>query len=229
MPHVTRPSADEINASIRYVSWAVLRRTSTPPADTAQALADWTSRMADDDVVVRGLYDTSVMRADGDLLVWTHGPTAEGLQAAVRGLRRDVLGRSVELAWSAMALHRPAEFNKQHVPVFLSGVRAQQWLVCYPFTRSYDWYLLPEEERRDMLVEHGQMARAYPKVYNSTLSAFALGDYEWMLSIEADELHEAVDLMRHLRAARARLHVRAELPFYTGRLVDAEEAADVLA
>jgi chlorite dismutase len=26
-----------------------------------------------------------------------------------------------------------------------------------------------------------------------------------------------VDLMRHLRGARARLHTRVEIPFYTGR------------
>ena len=38
-----------------------------------------------------------------------------------------------------------------------------------------------------------------------------------MLAFEADELHRIVDLMRHLRGSRARLHVREELPFYTGR------------
>ncbi|MGZ5389041.1 MAG: chlorite dismutase family protein, partial [Aeromicrobium sp.] len=35
---------------------------------------------------------------------------------------------------------------------------------------------------------------------------------------EADELHRIVDLMRELRASRARLHVREEIPFYTGRI-----------
>jgi peroxiredoxin len=38
-----------------------------------------------------------------------------------------------------------------------------------------------------------------------------------VLAFEADELHRIVDLMRHLRASRARLHVREEVPFYTGR------------
>ena len=46
----------------------------------------------------------------------------------------------------------------------------------------------------------------------------ALGDFEWMLAFEADELHRIVDLMRHLRASDAR-HVREELPFYTGRRI----------
>lgn len=225
---VQAQTPEEINAGIRYVSWAVLSRSSAPAADAVDALQAWSERLAAQDIVLRGFYDTSIMRADGDLLVWTHGPTAEGLQRAVRELRGEVLHRTVDLTWSAMAMHRPAELNKNHVPIFLSGVPAQNWLVTYPFVRSYDWYLIPEEERRDMLIEHGKMARAYPKVYNSTLSAFALGDYEWMLSIEANELHEAVDLMRHLRAARARMHVRAELPFYTGRHIDLAEAVEVL-
>ena len=53
----------------------------------------------------------------------------------------------------------------------------------------------------------------------NTVRRFALGDYEWMLAFEADELHRIVDLMRHLRASRARRHVREEVPFYTGRRV----------
>ena len=50
-----------------------------------------------------------------------------------------------------------------------------------------------------MLAEHGKMARDYPDVRANTVASFALGDYEWMLAFEADELHRIVDLMRDLR------------------------------
>ena len=53
-----------------------------------------------------------------------------------------------------------------------------------------------------MLAEHGKMARGYPDVRANTVASFALGDYEWMLAFEADELHRIVDLMRDLRASR---------------------------
>ena len=85
--------------------------------------------------------------------------------------------------------------------------------------RSYEWYLLDESERRRLLAEHGKMAREYPDVRANTVSSFALGDYEWMLAFEADELHRIVDLMRHLRGSETRRHVREEIPFYTGRRV----------
>src|SRR4029453_16336946 len=57
----------------------------------------------------------------------------------------------------------------------------------------------------------------YPDVRAHTVALFRLNDYEWILAFEADELHRIVDLMRDLRASRARRHVREEGPFFTGR------------
>jgi peroxiredoxin len=82
--------------------------------------------------------------------------------------------------------------------------------------RSYDWYLMEETERRTILAEHGKAARTYPDVRANTIASFGLNDYEWILAFEADDLHRIVDLMRDMRATRARLHVREETPFYTG-------------
>jgi len=173
--------------------------------------------LADKDVVVRGTYDVSGLRADADLMVWWHAGSAEALQDAYGLLRRTRLGGHLRPVWSQLALHRPAEFNKAHIPAFLAGEPPRTYLCVYPFVRSYEWYLLPEEERRAMLAEHGRMARDYPDVRANTVASFALGDYEWMLAFEADELHRIVDLMRHLRGAAARRHVREEVPFFTGR------------
>ena len=95
-----------------------------------------------------------------------------------------------------MALHRPAEFNNSHVPAFLADEEPRDYVCVYPFVRSYEWYLLPDAERRALLAEHGKMARDYPDVRANTVASFALGDYEWMLAFEADELYRIVDLMR---------------------------------
>jgi len=174
-------------------------------------------QLAAKDVVVRGTYDVSALRADSDLMIWWHAPSADDLQEAYSRLRRTVLGTHLEPVWSNVALHRPAEFNKSHVPAFLAEEQARAYVCVYPFVRSYEWYLLPDVERRALLAEHGRMARDYPDVRANTVSSFALGDYEWMLAFEADELHRIVDLMRHLRGSETRRHVRLEVPFYTGR------------
>lgn len=224
-----QPSAREINDTIRYTCWAVYARTGADvPADAAADLSALVDGWSAQDVVVRGWYDVSALRADADLMVWLHAPTAELIQDALRQLRRSAVGDALVPVWSAMALHRPAEFNKGHVPAFMAGKSPLEWATVYPFVRSYEWYLLEEEERRAMLVEHGMMGREYTGILSNTVSAFALGDYEWVLALESDDLHETVDMMRHLRSSQARRHVREEVPFYTGRRVDLDGAADVL-
>lgn len=226
---MTTAQPTDPNAVVRYAVWAVFARTGAEPGpDACPALEAWAASLADQDVVLRGYYDVSGMRADADLLVWMHGPSAESLQASLRALRRTPVGDAVRLAWSAMGTHRAAEFSRDHLPSFMLGTQPKAWLTVYPFVRSYDWYLLPEEERREMLREHGMAGREYTGVQANTVAAFALNDFEWILALESDDLHELVDLMRGLRSTEARRHVRAETPFHAGRLVDAAGAVDVL-
>jgi len=79
-----------------------------------------------------------------------------------------------------------------------------------------------------MLGQHGRQGSEYRSVLTNTVASFALGDYEWILALEDDDLTNLVDLMRHLRATDARLHVREEIPFYTGRRIDTAELVEVL-
>jgi peroxiredoxin len=223
-PSVTAPkppSAREINATIRYTMWSVFRVARplgavdrTPLVAEVEALV---AQLGEKDVVVRGAYDVAGLRADADLMLWVHAETSDALQDAYSRFRRTGLGAACDPVWSQMALHRPAEFNKSHVPAFMSEEEPRAYVCVYPFVRSYEWYLLEESERRAMLSEHGQMARDFPDVRANTVASFALGDYEWILAFEADELYRIVDLMRHLRGSETRRHVRDEVPFYTGR------------
>lgn len=221
MTEPSRPKARELNDVIRYTMWSVFRlREPLGELDRpslAAEVADLFAELAGKDLVVRGVYDVSGLRADADVMVWWHAPSTDDLQEAYHRFRSTTFGRRLDPVWSQVALHRPAEFNKSHVPAFLAEEEPRAYVCVYPFVRSYEWYLLPDEERRAMLVEHGQMARDYPDVRANTVASFALGDYEWLLAFEADELHRIVDLMRHLRGSTARRHVREEVPFYTGR------------
>jgi hydrogen peroxide-dependent heme synthase len=226
-----RVTARQINDTLRYAMWSVFAAADRLPVDRGPLVDEVETLfagLAAKDLVTRGSYDVSGLRADADLMFWWHAPTVELVQEAYHALLRTELGRHLRPAWSGVALHRPAEFNKGHVPAFMSGEAPRAYLCLYPFVRSYEWYLLPDEERRSMLVEHGKAARGYPDVRANTVSAFALGDYEWLLAFEADELYRIVDLMRDLRATDARRHVREEIPFYTGPRVALSELVTAL-
>ncbi|GHF04336.1 hydrogen peroxide-dependent heme synthase [Pseudolysinimonas yzui] len=209
-----------------FTLWAVLRRTRATPSggETLAAAIDALPAGA----TLRGIYDVSGLRADADLMLWLTGDSADVLQTALRVLRRSAELEVLDPTWNALGVHRDAEFTRDHLPAFARGLPPKTWLCVYPFVRSYEWYLLPDDERRGLLGEHGRAGAAFTSVQTNTVASFALGDYEWILALEADDPVELVDLMRALRSTGARRHVREEVPFFTGRLLDPAEVAEVL-
>ena len=223
----------ELNKVQRYSQHAVFQ--VIPGAlgtEREQAIAQAQKFFADLEqagvVVVRGIYDLSGMRESADFMIWWHAEEFADIQKAFADFRREtVLGQVSEVTWVGNALHRPAEFNKSHLPSFIMGEEPGDWIAVYPFVRSYDWYTMDEEKRRRILMEHGMQARDYPDVRANTVPSFALGDYEWILAFEAPELHRIVDLMYLMRYTEARHYVREEIPFHTGRRV--KDVAELIA
>lgn len=217
--------AESVNEAVNYTMFAVFReeRGAAVVADP-RAATQGTLRALEaiSGLTVRGWYDIAGFRADADLLVWFHAPTTEALQAAYRTVLEGAAGR-LSPVWSNIGVHRAAEFNRAHIPAFLANETPGDYLCVYPFVRSREWYLLPDEERSKMLREHGAAARDYGDVLANTVASFALGDYEWLLAFEAADLTRIVDLMRELRATEARNHVIEETPFFTGPRVAPEE------
>ncbi len=211
-----------------YAAYAAPAAAGTPAGDPQAAAEASAVLTGAADVTLRGAYHLTGFRAEADLLLWVTGHSADAMQDTIAAFRRTAFGRSLVPFWSAIGVHRDAEFNRAHIPAFLAGEEPHRYLCMYPYVRSLEWYLLADDERREMLAEHGRMGRDYPDVRANTVSAFALGDYEWLLAFEADELTRIVDVMRHLRGARARAHTREELPFLTGIRRPLEEIASAL-
>ncbi|ANE04180.1 hydrogen peroxide-dependent heme synthase [Corynebacterium crudilactis] len=224
----------QLNKLQRYSQWAVFRAIPGALDDDRTAVTEQAAKFfadleAEGKVVVRGIYDASGVRADADYMIWWHAENFEDLQKAFADFRRTtILGQVSEVFWIGNALHRPSEFNKAHLPSFIMGEEAKDWITVYPFVRSYDWYIMEPLKRSRILREHGQAAVEFPDVRANTVPAFALGDYEWVLAFEADELHRIVDLMHKMRYTEARLHVREELPFVSGQRVDIADLIKVL-
>lgn len=212
--------ADQVNATAPFSMYSVFRSTGARPADdgvrSAQVAALEDVLAGIDGLTIRGWYDVAGLRADADVMVWWWAERIETVQEAYHAVLASEIGAGLEGVWSQVGIHRPAEFNRGHIPAFLAGDAPGAYVCVYPFVRSYEWYLLPDAERATMLRDHGLAARDYGDVLANTVAAFALSDYEWLLAFEADNLERIVDLMRDLRATEARRHVREEVPFFTG-------------
>jgi hydrogen peroxide-dependent heme synthase len=178
----------------------------------------------DERVITRGVYSTVGLRADADLVFWWLGSDPEDLQRLHAELRRTELGRALVPREIFFGLVQPAEFATDHLPAFAQGKPPKRYLCVYPFVRTPDWYLLDPAERGALLREHGEAGRRYPEVLANTTSAFGLGDYEWILAFEADELERIVQLIRHLRGTEARRYTKLEIPFFTGVRKDLGQA-----
>lgn len=167
-------------------------------------------------VNVRGTYSTVGFRADADLMLWLHADSPQLLQQALVEFRRTTVGRLVEPTWMFMGAVKPAEFTADHAPAFVKGTPPETFLCVYPFVRTAEWYLMPREERGELLREHGGAGREFPEVLANTTSAFGLGDWEWILAFEAERADSLVDCIRRLRETKARLYTKVEVPFVTG-------------
>ncbi|MDO5731684.1 hydrogen peroxide-dependent heme synthase [Corynebacterium sphenisci] len=215
---------DKLNKLTRYAMFTAYKVTpGALGADRAEAVAEaraFLDSYAEADLEVRGVYDITGLRAEADILFWVHAERIEDLQEFYKRFQRETaLGRACTPFWSNACLHRPAEFNKSHLPSFVMGEEPGEYICVYPFVRSYDWYLMDAADRRRILAEHGKAGRDYPDVRANTVPSFALGDYEWILAFEGPDLGRIVELMWKMRYTEARLHVREEIPFFTGRRV----------
>lgn len=222
----------EVNARENYSLHMVFRRTRPLPKDP-ERLERIKKRLkkAVGNVVVRGWYDVSGFRSDADLMIWALADNPEALQDAYRqiGAIGTCKGRPalLEPVWSAMSRHIPAEFNESHLPACWGGFVPRKYMTVYPFVRSWDWYYLPAARRSAILKEHGMNGADFNDVAVSTLAAFALGDYEWTVTLEADKLDRVMGVLRKQREVEARLFVRVDTPFYTGVRVEPEEWVDM--
>src|SRR5580698_9828166 len=113
--HSAGKRAKELNDTISYTVWSVFKVRTSLPTDGREAMAEelgaLVEQLDEKGIQTRGLYDVAGFRADADIMIWWVAPTSDDLQEAWSRFRSSSLGRSCEPVWSAMALHRPAEFN----------------------------------------------------------------------------------------------------------------------
>lgn len=208
-------------AALDYVAFAAFRAAGAPaalPRSRRQSLAAHALRTLamTPDVALRGAYDTSGYRADISLLIWIAAPAPDQLQDALASFGQTPLVSALEPVWTAVGVHRRGEFARLDVPAFYRGESPGRYVCVSAMAHTAEWYLLEPHVRRRLLLDYTRAVRDYGDVHANTVSAFGLGDHEWLHAYESDQLTRIVDLVRHLRGTEVRRYTRPEARFITG-------------
>ncbi|WRP06481.1 hydrogen peroxide-dependent heme synthase [Rossellomorea aquimaris] len=92
-----------------------------------------------------------------------------------------------------------------------------------------NWYMLPMEERRDMMRSHGMIGRQYAgKVKQIITGSVGFDDYEWGVTLFADDVLQFKKLVYEMRFDEVSARYGEFGTFYVGNLLKEESIAKFL-
>ena len=119
---------------------------------------------------------------------------------------------------SFLGIIKPSQYVKRPTPQeqsLFSGERSR-YLIVYPFTKSTDWYLLPQDERQKVMNEHMKVGHRYQQVRQLLASSFGVDDMDFLVAYETDDLPAFGELVRELRGTESRRSTIRDTPILTG-------------
>ena len=151
----------------------------------------------------------------------THSRAWRTRFTAHRSVGRLLCGMSISVCGFDVAV-RPAATRPPSCAVW----PPKKYLSVYPFTKTTDWYLLPYEQRRDLMIEHGRMGQEFPSIQTNTVNSFGIADQEFIVALEDDDPATLVKMVQRLRAAEVRKYTSIDTPIFLGRLTDTRTAIE---
>ena len=115
----------------------------------------------DPGVTLRGSYSLVGLRGNADLMFWVWGESLDNIQRLAVELRQSGLGRYLTQVEAYVGVVATPRYDPEHGPAFTSGAAPKNFVSVYPFVKTTEWFLLPHEERRNLMAEHGRVGRNY--------------------------------------------------------------------
>lgn len=197
-------------------------------ADARQAAVDLFAKHGEQ-VELRGAYAVTGLTAGADLILWVVADDVEAFQKLAAELHRSPFGEALTLKQAYIGVASMSQYDPNHGPAFLKGIAPRKYLSVYPFTKTPAWFLLPYEQRRDLMIEHGRMGQEFPTILTNTVNSFGIADQEFVVALEDDDPGVLVKMVQRLRAAAVREYTAVDTPIFLGlRKELAEALADAI-
>ena len=179
------------------------------------AVEEWRQRM----LIIP--YSTVGLRAETDFMLWRIADSLDLLQEMSRQLNRTALGAYLTTPYSFVAMTKRSIYVDKHIHPGQEGRRAAivpgeyRYLFVYPFVKTRDWFLLPIEQRQEMMDVHIKVGHQFPSVKLNTTSSFGLDDQEFVVAFESDKPADFVDLVMALRETEGSRFTLRDTPIIT--------------
>ena len=161
-------------------------------------------------------YSTLGLRDDAEFLFWFAAETVEEIQDVMSKLYLTVFGKYIIPSRVYLSCTRSSTYaRKGTLPSFVLGNEPQKYVVVYPFTKTREWYLLPQEQRQKMMDQHINVSEKYPQVTLNTTYSFGIHDQDFMLAFECDDLRDFQNLIMDLRQTPVSAYVAVDTPMIT--------------
>ena len=157
-------------------------------------------------------YSTIGIRKESDFMLWSISDSIEKIQVLTSKVYSTVLGKYIDISEVYLSASRPSIYSNKITPTFMNDDEPLKYNIVYPFIKSREWYLLPFEERNKMMKEHIIVGRKFPQIKLNTSYSFGMGDQDFMLAFETDNLMDFQDLILKLRETQVNRYVVRDTP-----------------
>jgi chlorite dismutase len=161
------------------------------------------------------------LRGDSDFLLWQAADDLESIQESATRMWSTGLGAYLTQPYSYLAMTNRSQYVGQHKHAGQEGISNQlrpgkaEYFIVYPFLKTREWYLLPQEERQRMMTDHFKIGHKYPSVKINTTYSFGLDDQEFVVAFETDSPSDFLDLVMDLRGVEGSLYTLRDTPIFT--------------
>jgi chlorite dismutase len=166
-------------------------------------------------------YSTAGLKADCDFLLWRISLTPDEFQSQTAAINRSKLGGYLTMPHSFVAMTKRSMYIDKVDPFHTAESRThiipgkRKYLFVYPFVKTRDWYLLPLEQRQEIMDVHIRAGNKYPSVKLNTTYSFGLDDQDFVVAFETDEPKDFLDLVMELRETQSSKYTQRDTPIFT--------------
>jgi chlorite dismutase len=167
-------------------------------------------------------------RGDTDLMIRAVSPSLDAIHELHVLLNQSGLMRWADISHSFLAMTKESVYSPEPTPLEPRPGADSKYLIVYPMWKKREWYQLPPEERMRVMRGHIEVGKRHSTIDINTAYSYGLDDQEFVVSFDADEPGEFLDLVQELRGTESSAYTESETPIFTCITASPERALDAL-